>query len=107
VGLHADGFAVVVVVLVAFLVVVAAAAAFWWVVLPLLAIVVDATIVVVLFVLGVVARVVFRRPWTVEARSSRGDRFTRKVVGWRNALRHRDEMVSALSNGSLRVTGVH
>jgi|tagenome__1003787_1003787.scaffolds.fasta_scaffold20478892_2 hypothetical protein len=36
-----------------------------------------------------------------------GDRFTRKVVGWRNALRHRDEMVSALRNGSLRVARVH
>jgi hypothetical protein len=102
-----DGVAVVVAVLVALLVVVVAAAAFWWVVLPLLAIVVDATVVIVLFVLGVVARVVFRRPWTVEARSSRGERFTRKVVGWRNALRHRDEMVSALRNGSLRVARVH
>ena len=98
-----EGFADVVAVILALVAVVVAAAAFWWVVLPLLAVVVDAAIVVILFVAGFVARVVFRRPWTVQATSSRGDRLTRKVVGWRQALRQRDEMVSALRNGALRV----
>lgn len=98
-----EGFAVVVAVVVALVAVIVAAAAFWWVVLPLLAVVVDAAIVVILFVAGFVARVVFRRPWTVQATSSRGDRLTRQVVGWRHALRQRDEMVSALRNGALRV----
>jgi len=98
-----EGFAIVLAVVVALVAVVVAAAAFWWVVLPLLAVVVDAAVVVVLGVVGLVARVVLRRPWTVQATSSRGDRFTRKVVGWRHALRERDEMVSALRNGALRV----
>jgi hypothetical protein len=98
-----EGFAVVVAVVLALVAVIVAAAAFWWVVLPLLAVVVDAAIVVILFVAGCVARIVFRRPWTVQATSSRGDRLTRKVVGWRQALRQRDEMVSALRNGALRV----
>jgi hypothetical protein len=98
-----EGFAVVVAVVLALVAVIVAAAAFWWVVLPLLTVVVDAAVVVILFVAGFVARVVFRRPWTVQATSSRGDRLTRKVVGWRHALRQRDEMVSALRNGALRV----
>jgi len=98
-----EGFAVVLAVVLALLAVIVAAAAFWWVVLPLLAVVVDAAIVVILFVAGCVARIVFRRPWTVQATSSRGDRLTLKVVGWRQALRQRDEMVSALRNGALRV----
>jgi hypothetical protein len=76
-----EGFAVVVAVVLALLAAIVAAAAFWWVVLPLLAVVVDAAIVVILFVAGCVARIVFRRPWTVQATSSRGDRLTRKVVG--------------------------
>ena len=73
-----EGFAVVVAVVLALVAVIVAAAAFWWVLLPLLAVVVDAAIVVILFVAGCVARVAFRRPWTVQARSSRGDRLTRK-----------------------------
>lgn len=98
-----DGFALVVAAVLALVAFVVAAAVLWWVLLPLLAVVVDAALVVVVFVVGLVARVVLRRPWTVQATSSRGDRLTRKVVGWRHALRQRDEMVSALRNGALRV----
>ena len=98
-----DDVGIIAAILLALLAVIVVAAAFWWVVLPLLAVLIDATLLVVLFLLGLVARVVFRRPWTIRAVSARGDRFTRKVVGWRNALRQRDDMVSALSNGTLRV----
>lgn len=52
---------------------------------PLLLAVVDLAVVLVLTLLGVLARVVLRRPWTVEARSDDGSVVERQVVGWRAA----------------------
>ena len=49
---------------------------------PLVAIAIEILILLILFVAGVVGRVLFRRPWTVEARA--GNRRVRwKVPGWR------------------------
>lgn len=59
---------------------------------PALLALVDLVIVVVATALGVVGRVVFRRPWTVEAVSVTGERYQARVVGWRGA----GEMVDAL-----------
>lgn len=50
---------------------------------PLLLAAVDLIVVVVLLVGGVLARVVFRRPWTVEAMSDEGRIECRQAVGWR------------------------
>ena len=53
----------------------------------------------VLLVLAVVGRVLFRRPWTVEATAGNGDRVISEVVGWRAALRRRDEIAELLGRG--------
>lgn len=51
---------------------------------PLVLAIVDLVIVLLLVVVGVLARVVLRRPWTVEATG--GDHvIERQVVGWRRA----------------------
>jgi len=48
-------------------------------------------------------RVLLRRPWTVEAITRRADgselRVTTNVVGWRHALRTRDEIAQRLRAG--------
>lgn len=67
--------------------------------LPLILAVVDVVVVVALVVGGVVARVVFRRPWTVEARDGAGGQVTRRVVGWVASGRVRDEMAAELAHG--------
>lgn len=97
-----DGVAVVLAVVVVLAGAILAFAAFWWVVLPALLIVLDVLLVIVLLLVGTVARVLLRRPWTVTARSARGDRLSKKVVGYRNAVRARDDVVDALRNGAVR-----
>ena len=75
------------------------AALFWWGLLPLLLIAIDLVVVLVLLVLAVVGRVLFRRPWTVEATAGNGERVAVEVVGWRAALRRRDELAESLRRG--------
>jgi hypothetical protein len=94
-GLDHD-FAAIVLILIVF---VLAAALFWWVLLPLLLLVLDGVIVLILLAVSVVARVLFRRPWKVEATAPGHLGFTAEVVGWRAALRRRDEIAGSLSNG--------
>ncbi|HEX5995965.1 MAG TPA: hypothetical protein VFY84_12555 [Jiangellales bacterium] len=101
-GGRAGGFDIgdaVIVLVVVFLAAIAAAALFWWVLLPLLLIAIDLVIVLVLLVLALVGRVLFRRPWTVEATAGNGERVTAEVVGWRAALRRRDEIAELLRRG--------
>jgi hypothetical protein len=61
-----------------------------FVVAPVVFALVDALVVLVLAGLGVLARVVLRRPWTVEALASDDERAEWKVVGFRasGALKH-------------------
>jgi hypothetical protein len=89
----------VVVIVVALFAVIALAFLFWWVILPLLLLVLDAVIVLILLVAAVVGRVLFRRPWTVEALADGQDTVVVPVVGWRAALRRRDDMVDLLRQG--------
>ncbi|WP_213005572.1 hypothetical protein [Paractinoplanes toevensis] len=70
---------------------------FWWLLLPLLLLVLDIIVVVLLVIAGVVGRVLFRRPWIVEATGPQ--KVTAEVVGWRAALRTRDEMAEKLRLG--------
>jgi hypothetical protein len=91
-----DEIAAIVVILVAF---VLGVALFWWVLLPLLLVLLDVVVVMVLLVVSIVARVLFRRPWTVEVTAPGRDRLTTRVVGWRAALRHRDEIADSLRRG--------
>lgn len=114
-------------IVVIFFAVVLAVVVFWWVLLPLLLLVLDVVIVLILLAVSIGARVLFRRPWTVEAtatgpRSAMGSgsatamasgsgsaaapglaagpgRVACQVVGWRAALRQRDEMADSLRRG--------
>ena len=78
---------------------------FWWLVLPALLLVLDGLVVGVLLVAGVLARVVLRRPWTVLVRRT-GDsdggaaEVAVQVNGWRRALRTRDAIADALTDGA-------
>lgn len=104
-GGHVDLGDATVVLVVVFIAVVAAAALFWWVLLPLLLLAVDLVVVLVLLVLAVAGRVLLGRPWTVEATAGNGETVTTEVVGWRAALRRRDEIAEVLRRGQ-RPVGV-
>jgi hypothetical protein len=91
-----DDIAGIVIVLVAF---VLGVALFWWVLLPVLLVMLDVVAVLVLLAVSIIARVLFRRPWTVEATAPGHDRLTTHVVGWRAALRRRDEIADSLRRG--------
>ena len=72
----------------------------FWFLLPLLLLALDILAVLVLLVLAIPARVLLRRPWTVEAvaisSGHPGQRFHTQVVGWRRALGVRDEIARQL-----------
>jgi hypothetical protein len=73
---------------------------FWWLLLPLLLLILDAVAVVVLLAAGIAGRVLFRRPWTVQASGGpEAARIAVRVIGWRAALRARDEMAGRLRAG--------
>jgi hypothetical protein len=64
---------------------------------PLLLAVVDLIVIVLLTVLAISARVLFRRPWIVEA-TSPTTRATWRVVGWRASGRAVDDAAEALAH---------
>jgi len=66
---------------------------------PLLVAVLDLVLVALLTVLGLAARVLLRRPWTVEATGPDGLRRTWRVVGWRNAAGVVDQVANDLAHG--------
>lgn len=68
-------------------------------VIPLLLTLVDLVVVLLLALLGVVAKIVFRRPWTLEARADDGTTYRWKVVGWRASGQRRDEIAQMLAAG--------
>jgi hypothetical protein len=88
-----DSAAVVVIVIagVAFLVFVA---------IPLVLVVIELVIALVLTALGIAARVLFRRPWTVEAVSGAGDRHRWRLVGLRASREHAADVANALAHGN-------
>jgi hypothetical protein len=75
--------------------------AVWFLAIPLVLVLVDAATLAVLVIGSILVRLLLRRPWTVEATSSTGHRLTRPVVGYRNALRIRDEAAAGLRRGAL------
>jgi hypothetical protein len=76
---------------------------FWFLLLPLLLLLVDIFVVILLLALAIPARVLLRRPWTVEAVATLADggedRFVTQTVGWREALEVRDGIVQKLRDG--------
>lgn len=67
--------------------------------LPLILGLIDVVLLLLAVLLGAVARVMFRRPWTVEAVASDGERRTRKVVGWFASGRAAEEWAEQLRHG--------
>jgi hypothetical protein len=97
----------------AILAVAAMAAVAWFVVIPLLLVVFDLVVVVVLLVCLAALRILFRRPWRIEATGPGERRIERDVVGWRRSTeaidRLRDEIAAGIaqrdrSTGSSAVT---
>ena len=70
----------------------------WFVVITALLLVLDLVVVVLLAVGGVLAHVLLRRPWEVEA-SSGDRRLTWLVGGWRPGHYEVDEVAASLRAG--------
>jgi hypothetical protein len=68
-------------------------------VLPLVFAVVDVVLLLVVAGLGLLARILFRRPWTVEARAADGTVHTWQVVGWRASRDRCADVAEFLSSG--------
>jgi hypothetical protein len=66
---------------------------------PVLIAVLDLALLLVLTLLGMLARVLFRRPWEIEVRDDDGHRTTWRVVGWRASARKLDEIEQLLRIG--------
>jgi hypothetical protein len=94
VDLLGDGIAIAVVAVVGLLVVL-------FVGLPLLVAIVDLAVVLLLATLGLIARVLFRRPWVVEAMSGEAapQVLTWRVVGWRASAAKVYEVADQLEAG--------
>lgn len=82
-----------------FVVFLAALALFVLLVYPLLIAVVDVVILIVVAIAGLVGRVCFRRPWTIQARADDGTVHRWKTVGWRASRQRRDEIAQQLAAG--------
>ena len=72
--------------------------AFFTAVWPLLALTIELVILAVLFVAGIVGRVLFRRPWTVEARA-RHLSARWQVSGWRASGQLVDQIARRIAAG--------
>lgn len=70
-----------------------------FVVVPLLLAVLELLALVLLVLLGAGFRVLFRRPWRVEARSSDGRVLEWRIVGWRASGRARHQAEQQLQAG--------
>jgi hypothetical protein len=55
---------------------------------------------ILLALLGIAGRMLFRRPWTVEALSEAGDRHRWRVVGLRASREHAADVANALAHGN-------
>lgn len=87
-----EGIAVVIAVIVVLLLLI-------FVGIPFLLALLDLVLLVVLTALGIAGRVLFRRPWTIEARHRDGTVHTWRVTGLRASAARRDEIAAALAAG--------
>jgi hypothetical protein len=70
------------------------------VLLPFVVILGELVIAILLALLGIAARLLFRRPWTVEAMSEAGERHRWRVVGLRASREHAADVANALAHGN-------
>jgi hypothetical protein len=68
--------------------------------LPFVVIVGELVIAILLALLGIAGRMLFRRPWTVEALSEAGHRHRWRIVGLRASREHAAEVANALAHGN-------
>lgn len=72
-----------------------------FVVLPALVAIVDLAILLVLALGGLLARVLFRRPWLVDARDGTGRVLRWRVVGWKASSQRVDDIRRLLAAGTV------
>jgi hypothetical protein len=70
-----------------------------FVVIPFLVALVDLLVLALLALAGFAGRILFRRPWCVEAVSDRGATYRWSVVGWRESTRSMAEARQLLAAG--------
>lgn len=99
-GVDADEAIVILGVVVA---VIAAIVLLTTVVVPLVVVGIEILLLIVLFVGGLAGRLLFRRPWTIRARSADRRELTWRAVGFRRSGRMRDEIAAALARGKTDV----
>jgi hypothetical protein len=88
--------------IVAAVIVIVALVFFLLVLLPLLVAAVELLALALLAVLALAARIVFRRPWTVDALGASGQHHAWRIVGWRASGAARDHVAAALrSSGAV------
>jgi len=68
-------------------------------VLQLLVVAVEILLAVVVLLLGVMATIVFRRPWAIDAFARDGTHLRWKEVEWRKTTARMEEITAALSHG--------
>lgn len=68
-------------------------------ILPVLVVAVEILLGAVIVLLGLVAKIVFRRPWAIDAFAGDGTHLRWKEVGWRATTARIDEITAALSHG--------
>ena len=70
------------------------------VLLPFVVVVGELVVAVLLALLGIAGRMLFRRPWIVEAVSESGDRHRWRVVGWFRSREFVADVANALAHGN-------
>lgn len=86
--------------IVAVLAIIALAALIAFFLLPLAVLLVEPLVFLLLAGVGLMGRVAFRRPWTLEARVVGGPtKLSWSVSGWRNSREKLDEIATALERG--------
>jgi hypothetical protein len=74
------------------------------VIFPIVVLTLELLILLVLLLGGLAGRFLFRKPWTIRARSGDGRELSWRASGWRRSGRVRDDAAAALALGH---TGVH
>lgn len=72
-----------------------------FVILPALVAIVDVTVLVVLAIGGLIARVCFRRPWLIDARDGTGRVLRWRVVGWKASAKRVEDIRHLLAAGTV------
>jgi hypothetical protein len=68
--------------------------------LPFVVVVGELVVAILLALLGIAGRMLFRRAWIVEAVSEAGDRHRWRVVGWLRSCEFVADVANALAHGN-------